>query len=327
MRRWQLCGSILASTLAFGCGTGLAQQGASTEIAGGRGGAVFNDPEPEAGARVLEVQIRAGDQIDSVQLVFALSDGSSTAGPRHGGSGGRSNVFRLDSDEYIVGLSGRCGDYIDSIRIHTNKRTSALFGGRGGDRDFQINVPAGNKAVGFSGRAGGYLDAIGLIYVPIRQLQAGQTNSAGGTGGSAFSDPDIPLGARISEVRVWAGDHIDAIQAVYLQANGRVLEGIRHGGSGGRMQSFRLDSDEYITGISGRYGDYIDSLRIQTNKRSSQSFGGRGGNRDFRIDVPAGNQSTGFVGRAADFVDSIGLNYREIRSAGRQFLRQRRARP
>jgi hypothetical protein len=54
---------------------------------------------------------------------------------------------------------------VDSFRIHTNRRTSQVFGGRGGDRDFRIDVPDGNRATGFTGRSGEYVDAIGLTYV------------------------------------------------------------------------------------------------------------------------------------------------------------------
>jgi hypothetical protein len=260
--------------------------------------------------------------VDSIQVLYASMDGRTQMSQRHGGSGGQLNVFRLDSGEYITRISGRYGEYIDSIRIQTNKRTSPVFGGRGGDRDFRIDVPSGNQAVGFSGRAGDSLDAIGLTYLPLFSQQAGQTTIAGGSGGSAFSDSGIPQGARISEVRVHAGDAIDSIQAVYVLSDGRSQEGAVHGGRSGTGSSFKLDADEYIIGLSGRCGDQIDSLRIQTNKRTSPLFGGRGGNRDYRIDVPAGNQAVGFAGRAGDSLDAVGLNFTATASPIRQFLRR-----
>jgi hypothetical protein len=295
-----------------------AQQSGVTEVVGGRGGSVFSDSEPQTGARVLEVRIRSGDRLDSVQMVLELRDGSSAANPRRGGSGGNSVTFRLESDEYIVGLSGRYGDRVDSIRIHTNKRTSALYGGRGGDRDYRVDVPSGNQAVGFTGRAGDNVDAIGLIYAPLQQSLSNQTAFAGGRGGSEFSADTIASGARISEVRVYAGDRIDAIQVVYSLSDGRVVEGARRGGGGGRVQKFALDSDEYIIGLSGRCGDQIDSLRIHTNKRTSQVFGGSGGSRDFKIDVPSGSQAVGFVGRSGRYLDAIGLAHGSVTTPSRQ---------
>jgi hypothetical protein len=79
----------------------------------------------------------------------------------------------ININEYIVGLSGRCGDFIDSIRLQTNKRTSPVYGGSGGNREFRIDVPSGNQALGFTGRSGGYLDAIGFNYVEIESSKHG----------------------------------------------------------------------------------------------------------------------------------------------------------
>jgi Jacalin-like lectin domain len=91
------------------------QYGSSTEIVGGEGGSAFADQLPQSGARVVEVQINAGNYVDSVQIVLALPDGQSFTAPRHGGSGGRRNTFRLDSGEYIVGISGRA-DFQSDLR-------------------------------------------------------------------------------------------------------------------------------------------------------------------------------------------------------------------
>ena len=294
------------------------QQSGLTDVAGGQGGSRFSDPEPPRGARVVEVHVRSGDQIDSVQMLVATPDGRTAMTPRHGGSGGRLDVFRLEQGEYVTGISGRYGEYLDSLRIQTNRRTSPQFGGRGGDRDFRTDIPPGTQAVGFAGRAGDYVDALGLAFVPLpQQATADQTALAGGRGGSPFSDRDVSTQGRILEVRVRSGDRIDAVQAVYATPDGRTFEGPWRGGRGGRVESFRLDAGEYITGISGRYGDHIDSLQIQTSRRTSQRFGGRGGDRDFRIDVPPGTQATGFAGRAGQYLDAIGLTYARANSGSR----------
>lgn len=292
---------------------GFAQQPASTTVYGGQGGNPFSKMEIPSEARILEVNVYSGDWVDAVQVSYILPDGRTLNSPRYGGDGGQRRVFRLDSDEYIVGLSGRYGRYIDSLRIHTNKRTSPVFGGRGGDRDYNIELASGNYAVGFIGRAADYLDAIGLTYLPLALRDLPQTTLAGGGGGSAFSDRDIPQGARISAVRVRTGDFVDSVQMIYTLTDGRTFEGTVHGGRGGRSNVFQLDADEYITGISGRYGNYIDSLAIHTNKRTSPAYGGSGGNRDFRIFVPSGNQAIGFAGRSADYLDAVGLKYSPIK--------------
>lgn len=158
-------GFIAAVTVALCCGTpGLAQRMASTEIAGGRGGNNFSDLQAPAGARIIDVRIRSGDAIDAVRMVNALANGRTVMSPWHGGMGGNEHSFRLDRDEYIIGLSGRYGDTVDSLQIYTNQRVSQLYGGRGGDRDFRIDVPTGSQAIGFAGRSGDLLDAAGLTY-------------------------------------------------------------------------------------------------------------------------------------------------------------------
>jgi Jacalin-like lectin domain len=318
MKRKLFVTGLLAiiATLCAG-GPAVAQEAPSTEIAGGSGGHSFLDPEPEPGTRVVEAQVRSGEYVDSVQLVYMLRDGRTITGPKHGGEGGALSVFHLDADEYLVGISGHTGSYIDSIQFLTNKRTSPLFGGHGGGRDFHIDVPANAQVTGFTGRAGEYLDAIGLTFAPLRRRffgasedeRAGQTPLACGPGGGAFVDSDIPEEARIVEVQVHAGEYVDSVQIIYSFPNGRPLEGAKHGGGGGRTATFRLEPGEYIVGISGRCGTYVDSLRIHTNRRVSQPFGGGGGDREFRIDVPQGKQATGFAGRSGEYVDAIGLTY------------------
>lgn len=327
----------LLSIVAALCGGGwaVAQQTPATEMVGGPGGHAFSDPELEQGARVVEVQVRSGEHVDSLQLVYMLSDGRTVMGPQHGGEGGRLSVFHLDADEYITGISGRSGAYIDSIRFETNERTSPTFGGSGGSRDFRIGVPADVQVAGLAGRAGQYLDAIGLTFIPMRRRhfsdfesapQPGQTSLAGGSGGTGFLDEDIPAGARIVEVRVEAGEFIDSVQMIYSFPDGRPIEAARHGGEGGHASTFRLERGEYIIGLSGRCGRYVDSLRIHTNMRASQLFGGSGGERDFRIEVPDGNQAMGFMGRSGMYVDAIGLTYARTFSPQHEFHDHRRDR-
>ena len=324
MRKPFVYSLIVLSALVFGTSRfGFSQQPATTNIAGGQGGFLFADTEIPSGSRVIEVHVFSGKFVDAVQMAYRLPDGRILMGPKHGGPGGQQNIFRIDSDEYITGISGLYGKYIDSLQIHTNKRTSPVFGGSGGDRQYRINVPDRNHAVGFTGRSAEYLDAVGLTYLPIRIQQISQTNISGGNGGSEFSDTDIPVGARISEIRIRSSQFVDSIQAVYVLREGSIFEGPVHGGGGGNFRVFRLDSDEYITGVSGRYGSFIDSIVIQTNKRTSPVFGGRGGNRSYRISVPPGNQAIGFVGRAGKYLDAIGLNYASTSRLPQQQRRDR----
>ena len=313
-----IAGLMAIAAILFVGGPAIAQQATVTDVVGGPGGSAFMDPAPEQGARVVELQVHSGEYVDSVQLVYMLGDGRTAMGALHGGPGGQLAVFHLDADEYLIGASGRGGEFIDSIEFQTNKRTTPTYGGNCGRRDFRVDVPPNSQITGFAGRAGQYLDAIGLTFTPLRRRvfsgfggapQPGQTTLAGGSGGTEFVDADVPAGGRIVEVRIHAGEYLDSIQMVYAMPDGRPLEAARHGGEGGRGMSFRLDQREYIVALSGRCGTYVDSLRIHTNKRTSELFGGRGGEREFRIDVPNDNQATGFMGRSGEYLDAIGLTY------------------
>jgi hypothetical protein len=317
---------VLVAIVILAAGTfGFGQTTSQTQIAGGTGGNPFQDISIPSNARVSEVRIASGAYVDSVQLGYVHLDGRAAMGSLNGGTGGQVSTFRLDSDEYIVAISGRYGKYIDSLRIHTNRRTSPFYGGSGGAQDFRIDIPSGNQVVGFIGRSGKYLDAIGLVYARVYLHVAGKTKVAGGSGGTAFLDSEIPYGARITEIRIQAGKYIDGIQVLYTLPDGTTVEGPFHGGRGGNTQVFRLESNEFITGISGRYGEYMDSLMIHTNRRTSSRYGGSGGRQDFRIDVPSGNRAVGLIGRAGKYLDAIGFSYASASSGSqsRGFFRRR----
>ena len=100
---------------------------------------------------------------------------------------------------------------------------------------------------------------------------------AGGNGGEAFATVTAPAGAHISAVHVWSGLFIDSIQFVYRDAAGQETTTDRVGGHSGIHHLFTLEADETLIGISGRHAHFIDSLRLHTNKRDSESYGGWGG--------------------------------------------------
>jgi hypothetical protein len=290
------------------CLSAFGQNPASTTLAGIQKGDSFSDEKIPPLGRVTDVYVFAEDSICAVQLQFTLSDGRAWTSPERGSSGCHQNTFHLNPDEYIIGLSGRFETHIHSLQIRTNKRASPLFGGKGGNQEYTVDVNAGNMGVGFTGKSGRYLNAIGLNFITVNAPLTGQTMIFGGSGGEAFSDVDVPRGAKISEVRVRSGDKVYSLQAIYTLLDGRLLEGAIHGGNGGGLGIFRLDADEYFIGLVGRSGVCINSLSIRTNKRTSQAFGGSGGDKAFSVNTPAGKKVLGFRGRAGQSLDAIGLN-------------------
>jgi hypothetical protein len=141
---------------------------------GGRGGNPFDHWNESGQAREIDdVRVLVVNSV--IRCISVVYRNTSRTGgpvnPRSGSCNAPGNPgwrgIHLDSDEYIIGIAGRYGDLIDSIRFYTNKRNSAVFGGSGGSADFGYTAPSGQRIVAFFGRAGDSLDAIGVMYAPV----------------------------------------------------------------------------------------------------------------------------------------------------------------
>ena len=140
---------------------------------------------------------------------------------------------------------------------------------------------------------------------------------SGGNGGHAFEDYAIPEGAKVKEIRVNAGFYVDGLQLICVDDAGTAV-GLPHlGGKSGFRHTITLDADEYLTGISGRSGRYIDSIRFHTNKRVTDSIGGRGGENEYHFEAAANGEVAGFFGRADWYMDQLGVVLRDrVAAAG-----------
>lgn len=135
---------------------------------------------------------------------------------------------------------------------------------------------------------------------------------SGGTGGIEFKDENFRRQSRISSITIWHGAFIDGIAFTIADWNsGKVIKTVMHGGTGGQPTSFKLQRDEYITKIEGRYGKYVDGIRIHTNFRRMPWFGGNGGKIPFTYEAPEGHKIIGFCGRGGSFIDSLGVLIRK----------------
>ena len=130
--------------------------------AGGAGGAPFSDS-----CDIGEIRVRAGAWIDAVQVV--CRDGRAL--PNRGGSGGSVVSFALQPGEQLRAISGSThggdGDFVYSLQLHTDRRSSSVYGGPG-TRPFRLEAPPGTWVIGLTGRAGAYLDAIGALAASSR---------------------------------------------------------------------------------------------------------------------------------------------------------------
>ena len=167
--------TLFGGSLVLMCCVALAQwyQGPS----GGSGGSDFDFWAESGGAtditgvgvvdtgtiRCLRISYRETPTNPGRTTTFSHGECGTAAG-EIGFSGSRG--MSLDRDEYLLGVSGRYGDTIDSIRFFTNKRNSPTWGGNGGNRTFGYNAPSGQMIVALFGRAGTSLDAVGVMYAP-----------------------------------------------------------------------------------------------------------------------------------------------------------------
>jgi hypothetical protein len=127
----------------------------------------------------------------------------------------------------------------------------------------------------------------------------------GGSGGQLRKDTTTGV-QKVIVVLISAGMYIDFVQLIVRQEGElRVLP--HHGGDGGHLTPFVLADDEYLTGISGWYSWYINSMVLYTNKRVSGRFGSSIGEREYSIQVDPGEQIIGLWTHSEQFIDAIGV--------------------
>ena len=135
---------------------------------GGRGGHLFDDGASISdNLEISKVIVWYGQLVDAIQVIYRdrTTGNEVLQGRKHGGSEGRPYPFELKRGEYIVGVTGRHGEMIDSIQFVTNTGTrSIVMGGSGGDTEFYYYTPSGIEIIGFRGRSGQYIDAIGVYF-------------------------------------------------------------------------------------------------------------------------------------------------------------------
>lgn len=136
---------------------------------GGRGGVPFDNWTRTGGKRKVQELIIKYDTVIRCVMVSYVDGSASSAGSGCSLAPPTIKIghFGIDLDEFLIGVAGRHGDVIDSIRFFTNKKNSGTYGGSGGTVDFGYTAPSGHRIVAFTGRAGSSVDAIGVLYVPV----------------------------------------------------------------------------------------------------------------------------------------------------------------
>src|SRR5262245_47496216 len=156
----------------------------------------------------------------------------------------------------------------------------------------------------------------GLILHSLGLRRIISSGLAGGPGGRRFQD-FVDDSFEVAEVNIWGGFFIDAVQFIYRSRyNPGQVSGPKHGGPGGTLSeplglNLWLQPGEYITEISGRFGNFVDPLQIRTNVRLYNRCGGQGGGQDYQFLTPENFEVIGWLGASGDYVDAIGVLWRE----------------
>lgn len=130
--------------------------------------------------------------------------------------------------------------------------------------------------------------------------------SAGGGGGSVWSDGDVCQGQAIDGIRMRSGKRIDQVQFRY----GSRGWGAKRGNLGSKAGAteFLLANGEYIVRVDYRGGNSVDQLKFTTNTgRTYGPHGGGGGSAD-SYTVTAGERLGCMTGRQGKELDRLSFS-------------------
>ncbi|MEM8615023.1 MAG: jacalin-like lectin, partial [Cyanobacteria bacterium P01_H01_bin.105] len=134
----------------------------------------------------------------------------------------------------------------------------------------------------------------------------------GGSGGRFFSDINWPpeasdrvlaQQAKPIEVRVRVGRNVDQVQMRWATADLPI-----RGGDGSVLDSFVLDTDEYITNVrlTAPGKRYVGSIELITSQGRTVTFG-KQSSQVSDLQVPPNHQVIGFYGSSGRWIDRLGV--------------------
>ena len=132
--------------------------------------------------------------------------------------------------------------------------TSQSFGG-GGGANYAMDCPSGKIVKNISGRGGWWVDQLngkcddGTALAPV-----------GGQGGGPVNTADCPTG--YTGVDVTYGQFVGKVIPKCAGAPISTPIGTAQGSGSGQTGSFNCPSGQVITGISGKAGSYVDSMKV-----------------------------------------------------------------
>ena len=285
---------------------------------GGSGGLAWNDPVETHSPHIVgikAIRIRHADRIDSIQVTYLLTDGSTYIAPKHGGDGGSETNVEFDEGEEIVKVLASVNRLVVQLTFFTKsangiEKKYGPFGEKGAT-PYQVT----GKMVGVFGRSGELLEAIGfyMVSIPIETISS---PTHGGSGGAHFNDPistHSPQIVGIRALRIRHGDKIRSIQATYILEDGATWEAPNHGGTGDSESYIQFDAGEFITRVDGESeATLVDQLTFTTEKVDGtvMQYGPYGTTTNTAFSVSG--HVIGLFGRSEALLDAIGFHYTQL---------------
>ena len=286
---------------------------------GGNGGEGFNDLielDPavvlRSGITIKEVNIKAGDYVDSIQVTYGFNNNATRSLDRRGGLGGPLTRITLEDDEVFVKVEGKINGQLIGQLIFTSRRTNGderKHGpyGRTGTTPFSIE----GLVVAFSGQSGGALDSLSVYSYALPTLES---EEVGGSGGSLWDDvlEQSFKAFEVQGITVSYSSHVYSIQTTYRFFDGSLYQTPRRGGTGGsRSATIEFADGEKLTKIEGKTnGVLINQLTFNTVCRdgTAKVYGpyGKTGRTPFSLEGPI----LGLRGRSGALLDQLGVYYK-----------------
>jgi len=128
-------------------------------------------------ARISKIEVWSASSINGIQVYckykkFHTSPDSEEeaqfTGLHHFGPHGNPSLSTIEfhKTEFLIGIRGRIGEFMDHLVIQTNERTFN-FGTSPGGLSFEIKLPFYHKALGFVGGTGGHIHSLGVVWLLI----------------------------------------------------------------------------------------------------------------------------------------------------------------
>ena len=283
---------------------------------------------------VETIKISFHSHVESIQLIYRLTNGSLYSTPRRGGTKYEQFSIKLAPGDFIEKIQGKTdGIYINQISLHIKdvKNYEDRICGPFGESEGKIFVIEGH-VLGFYGRYNSsYLFGIGAIMLSsVKQGALFGTRPSPGNrvpGRNFEGHPDylfsVPV-AKITTISIGFNylKNVSAIRVGYLLFDGLTVVGEWHGGKYymSSTETISLDDTEWLIGIEGvlnnNIGDHVAQISFITLKESGRlekygPYGNPSGETVMKPFAAYGKHILGFSGNAWFYVFGISVYYDE----------------